>query len=129
MRSRLNRGDVRKAGQLKAKGLADKDIAAALGFSPQTLCRWIRHPETQLQRELGEELARAEWMFRQSLIGTITEAAGSRDWRAAAWLLARRYPKEFAEVRRVSIDTNEQVDDAGERLEAALAKMGFTTRE
>lgn len=129
MRSRLTKGDVRKAGELKAQGLADKDIAAALGFSPQTLCRWIRHPETHLQRELGEELSRAEWMFRQSLIGTITSAAGSRDWRAAAWLLARRYPHEFAEVRRVSIDAGEQESDAGERLEAALAKMGFKTRE
>ena len=53
-------------------------------------------PRTENQRELSEQLKKAEADYDNALLGIIAKAAQERDWKAAAWLMERRYPELYA---------------------------------
>lgn len=93
---------VERAVELKRKGLNDCDIAAAIGVCKQTFSKWINHPATKVQRELAEQLKKAESDYKAALLDTIKEAALAKNsfWTAAAWLLERKYPDEYSQNRR-----------------------------
>ena len=97
---------------LKAKGMHNKDICAAVGIHEATLYRWLNKPSCKLHRALGEEFKKAEARYKQELLESIRETALSkpRYWTAAAWLLERKYPDEFGrpETRKTAVE----VDDA-----------------
>lgn len=97
---------------LKAKGMQNKDICAAVGIHEATLYRWLNKPSCKLHRALGEEFKKAEARYKQELLESIRETALSkpRYWTAAAWLLERKYPEEFGrpETRKTAVE----VDDA-----------------
>lgn len=92
---------VKRAIQLKKGGANHKDIAAALGVCPQTFSRWINQPKTENQRELCEGLKKAEADYKNALLAIIAKSAETRDWKAAAWLLERKYPAEYARQDRI----------------------------
>lgn len=87
--------------------------ARAAGVSRSTLYDWLDKSHapnaTALLVELRERVdkARAEGQVR--LVAEISKAA-SNDWRAAAWLLARGYPDEWAQVRSSEDMTPEPVN-------------------
>lgn len=97
---------------LKAKGMHNKDICAAVGIHEATLYRWLNKPSCKLHRALGEDFKKAEARYKQELLDSIRETALSkpRYWTAAAWLLERKYPEEFGrpETRKTAVE----VDDA-----------------
>ena len=74
--------------------------ARAAGISRATLYRWLddaRKPRaSELHVELSERVAKARAEGQVRLVAEIANAA-STDWRAAAWLLARGYPEEWAQ--------------------------------
>jgi hypothetical protein len=93
------------------------ELAAAMGgVTRMTLYNWRRRGERALEvaaqagmavhkreapfAELAFSIQRAlaEWELKQ--IQAIAEA-GKRDWRAAAWLLERRYPDEYGPPGRL----------------------------
>ena len=92
---------VRKAVKLKKGGAPNKSIAMALNISESTFYRWTSTPKTKNQRELSEGLKKAEADYDNALLGIIAKAAQERDWKAAAWLLERKHPEQYArpEVR------------------------------
>ena len=98
---KLDKDGVMRAVQLKKGGAANKDIAAALGVCPQTFSRWINQPKTENQRELCEELKRADAESKNALLAIIAKAAKETDWKAAAFLLERKYPAEYARQDRI----------------------------
>lgn len=97
---------VDKAVELKRKGLNDCDIAAAIGVCKQTFSTWINHPKTKVQRELAEQLKKAESDYKAVLLNTIRDAALAKNsfWTAAAWLLERKYPEEYSVNRKCAED-------------------------
>lgn len=97
---------VEKAVELKRQGLNDCDIAAAIGVCKQTFSKWINHPETKVQRELSEQLKKAESDYKACLLNTIRDAALAKNsfWTAAAWLLERKYPEEYSQNRKSAED-------------------------
>ena len=63
--------------------------AAYAGIRPETLSRWLSRPESAYVN-FAQEVAKAEAMAEIRAVAVIREASRT-DWRAAAWLLERRY--------------------------------------
>jgi hypothetical protein len=82
------------------EGATYVQAAGAAGISHDTLTRWRRdNPEIDAAVQVAEHVAAARWL------GCIDRAA-DRDWKAAAWLLERRFPEIY---RRPVVEV---VDDA-----------------
>lgn len=110
---------IRRAVFLKKGGANNKDIAAALGVHERTFYKWLNEPKSDNQRQLGHELKKAEADYKNALLSIIAKNAQERDWKAAAWLLERKYPSEYAR-RTAILDGGEEkqtapriVDDIG----------------
>ena len=68
------------------------------------LSRWMQNHE-----KIDERVRGAEAQFADECLATVkTAAVQDKDWKAAAWLLSRRFPREFAEIKRT-----EAPDDGG----------------
>jgi len=78
-----------------AAGQARWPAAALAGISGNTLSRWISDDDA-----FALEVQRAEAQAVATALGTITKAAASGTWQAAAWWLERRYPAEWGRNRR-----------------------------
>lgn len=91
---------IEQAVELKRGGMSNKDMCACLGISETTLYKWIGRPSSKRQVELAEALKRTESDFKAALRSRII-GKSSDDWKAAAWMLERMYPTEYArpEVR------------------------------
>ena len=81
------------------RGLPYHLAAAAAGVSEATFHRWQRgeFPEDageELKQQFLEGLTRARGQAADRLTKQIHDAAKA-DWRAAAWILERRYPKDY----------------------------------
>lgn len=108
--------------KLKKAGCTNKDIAAALDVSESMFYRWINHPKTENQVQLGQSLKKTETDYKKSLQDIIYKAAKKRDWKAAAWLLERKYPQEFARIIRQPTQDDIETEDTGAYFsEAGLA--------
>ena len=98
---KLNKDVIARAVQLKKGGANNKDIAAAVGVTESTFSRWLHDPTSDYQRQLGQELKKAEADYKNALLAVIAKASRERDWKAAAWLLERKYPAEYARQDRI----------------------------
>jgi hypothetical protein len=80
-------------------GLPYHLAAEAAGISYQTFNEWQhgrfpRGADTQLKAEFSDQLTRARGGSALRLISIVNRAAPD-DWRAASWILERRFPKDF----------------------------------
>ena len=94
-RDKCTKQAIRDARRLKRSGANDCDIAAFLGVHPSTFSHWLNHPRTENQRQLCQALKRDETEYKGALLTIIAKSAQERDWKAAAWLLERKYPDEY----------------------------------
>ena len=94
-RARCTKEFIHEAERLRRNGATNKDIYTSLGIGESTFYRWCNEPKTAEQRELGETLKRAEADYKKQLRGRILKAA-DHTWQAAAWLLERQFPDEYA---------------------------------
>lgn len=125
-------------------GLPYHLAAEAAGISETTFYEWQRGEfprgaDKALKAQFSEELTRARGESALRLMALISSAAPD-DWRAAAWILERRFPKDFGRhvleltgehggpvqvevqaLQRVILKALEQHPDA--RLEVAAALM------
>ncbi len=62
-----------------------------------------------------EAEARAEVERKATLVGRIMDASGD-SWQAAAWLLERKYPQEYAKAQRIMDTTATAVLKAAKEL-------------
>jgi len=69
-----------------------------------TLHRWCEDDE-----ELALDVQAAIDVSQAVLIKAVTSAAFT-DWRAAAWMLERRWPNDFAAKRDVEVSVNNKSD-------------------
>lgn len=103
---RFNMQLAEKICELAAKGMYKKHIAAACGISQSTLKDWLNP-----YKRKGEDYDRFREMFAeaeakdvQTRIDRISAAAieDSKNWKADAWILERRYPLDFGERKHIS---------------------------
>jgi len=96
---------------LIANGSSRRVAARFVGCAPATITRMAaRDPE------FAEQLAHAEHKAEIKLLRSVQIAANDQKyWRAAAWLLERRNPEDFA-ARGARLFTAQQVSDMFTRL-------------
>lgn len=121
-REKLSNEGVKEAVKLTKMGLLDKDIAAYFNVTPETFSRWVNHPRTDNQRQLCQALKKAEVERKGALLGRILKAS-DETWQAAAWLLERRYPAEFAKPVRPVEDTH--LAKADENIKGFIDALGL----
>lgn len=114
-KEKLTKQGIEDALRLCRVGATDKDIAAYLGVAPETFSRWVNHPKTDNQRQLSQALKKGEVERKAALVGRIMDASGD-SWQAAAWLLERKYPQEFAKPQRIMDTTDTAVLKAAKEL-------------
>ena len=119
-----------------ASGAAFKVAANAGGISEPTLHNWIKRgkqgeePYALFMAEVNEARAVCE----VELITLIRRAAiegSAGEWRAAAWLLGRKFPERWSEKRQLEVSTPEQTST---QLVAGMfaqvqAHLGISTEE
>ncbi len=98
-------------------GLSLRLAAEAAGVSETTFHQWQRGEfprgaDRDLKVQFSEQLTRAKGESARRLTALISSAA-VEDWRAAAWLLERRFPADYGK----DADLHRRLDD----LERALA--------
>lgn len=101
---------IDKAAEMKRRGLTNRDICQAVGIAEQTFYRWINKPANRLHRSLSEALKKAEAEYKGELLESIMETATRQknpQWTAAAWLLERKHPDEYAQTTRKNEDAGE----------------------
>lgn len=88
------------------QGCSRRRAAQYVGCSPSTIRRTALRDAA-----FGEAMARAESQSEISCLTNVRKAAKKEQyWRAAAWVLERRYPEEYA-LRRPGTVTPEQMID------------------
>lgn len=78
-------------------GLSDKSSCNYACCSQDFFYEWMKH-----DIEFSEDVQRARGRFVALHQATIRKAA-QEDWKASAWLLARRQPEEYAERQTVEV--------------------------
>jgi hypothetical protein len=88
----------------RASGLTGADVAAGISAHRATLYRWLAEPDTEVKRALCDRLKKANVGFKRTMLVDIRDASGEgpENWAAAAWLLERKWPQEYARCKRVS---------------------------
>lgn len=84
--------------EIIAAGHTKQTACESIGIAPSTLYSWIARGERRKSKlciELVEEIRKAEAKAKMLFVETIKKAT-EKNWQAAAWLLERRWPDEFA---------------------------------
>jgi hypothetical protein len=85
------------------QGVPLKQAAAIAGVSYDTLNYWQNRGENESApeeyRQFCQLLRRSQAVAMQVHLSSICDAA-KRDWRAAAWMLERRFPEDFARTQQ-----------------------------
>ena len=111
-KSKLTNKMVEQAVEMKSHGMSNADICAGLGIAEGSFYRWLREDDTKLKRALSQGLKKAESQYKETLLQSIMATATREknpQWTAAAWLLERKYPDEYAQTTRKGEDTGEDV--------------------
>ena len=117
------------------KGHYDTTAARTAGIAPGTMKSWIdkgRKDEDGIYYEFALAVEVAHQKGEGFLVGKIIDAVDANDWRAAAWILERKYHKNWSKQSKVEVagpqggpirlapPTEEQITNAYvARLEAA----------
>lgn len=107
-------------------GLGPSQAAQLAGISSGTLSEWVRRGEGRDDRpaslefaKFAKDVTRAIAASESALISRI-HAATEKDWRAAAWLLERRWPDRWANTHRIEMRLQEELDAILDKLQASL---------
>lgn len=73
-----------------ADGLTQKEASMLAGIDEDTLCNWKRN-----NSDFSDKVAKSTIEYKQRLMNTIRKA-GEKDWKACAWLLERKYKRDFS---------------------------------
>ena len=99
-------------------GMTVKASARAVGIVPRTLLTWTERGEEELLEGLDTCYTRlviainradSEFVARNlQVISRTAQAGGKIGWCAAAWLLERTHPDDFAESKRLDIGVQQK---------------------
>jgi len=103
-------------------------VAEKLELTTETLRVWERD-----KPEFSAAIKKAELDRKESLLERIASAsscpAGLVDWKAAAWILERMYPKEFSLHNRIDLQAQAEVKLTNDQIRAELSELEQRERE
>lgn len=104
MRSKLDKETLDTMVSMKRRGFSNRDVCRAIGINEATFYRWMKR-DSGLHRAACKAIKKAEAEYKGELLELILGAAreSERNWCAAAWLLERKYPEEYARGRALSV--------------------------
>ena len=109
---------VEQAIEMKSHGMSNADICRGLGVSETAWYKWLKDPDSKVKVALVEGIKKAE---SQSIMATATREKNPQ-WTAAAWLLERKYPDEFAQTTRRVESEGEDVPQITLGVELKVAR-------
>jgi hypothetical protein len=93
---------------IRDTGASDSGAAARVSLHPSTVSRWKReHPDLAILLRSAREEFR---MAQLSIIFATAQAGHATSWRAAAWLLERIFPEDYAPRARERAQFQERFD-------------------
>jgi hypothetical protein len=79
---------------IREYGLSDSAAAVKTGMSASTIAQWKREfPEIEVKLQQAREECRSQYL---QIVMQAAQAENARGWRAAAWLLERLFPGDYA---------------------------------
>lgn len=85
-------------------GAPMQHAASYAGISESTFHVWLKSGRseegTPLERQFAFEIDKA---LAEVVVSGIARIAGSDDWRAHAWILERRFPRDFGQITRTEV--------------------------
>lgn len=90
--------------QALSLGNSRKQAAAFAGIGESTFRRWLQRGREEPEgvfREFRESVLEAEARAQIAAMACVTKAIRDGDWKAAAWMLERRVPEQFAPRSRL----------------------------
>lgn len=117
-------------------GLNQQDAAELAGVPLTTFYNWLRRGELEQNRlaqsprtkprpretvflEFWKSVKKAQIAFKQTHVKNIEQAA-PQHWQCSAWLLERRFPKEFGQRVLVRQQVERELEEVLDRLEQRL---------
>ncbi len=79
-------------------GMTQRDASMLAGISEDTLCIWKR-----TNSEFSEQMGQKAIEYKRKMMKRI-EKAGEKDWKATAWLLERKFKRDFSENPQLEKD-------------------------
>lgn len=123
MKPKLTQELAREAIKLVSGGASNADVIAWLGVAEGTFYAWLRDPQNDAQRALAQGIKKAETERKLWHLQRIHKAAEEGDWKASAWYLERRYPREYARTQRtIEMSRGSEVED--DALSKSLEELG-----
>ena len=137
-RSKLNAARQQIITDAVANGCSYAGAARAAGVTKQSVSLWMKQASDEIERRANGERAnrkktkyvdfldaikKAEGRAESELIASI-KGASKKTWTAAAWILERRWPKEYARIDRLLAQEFGN-DDEKQRLAALDSVIGI----
>lgn len=89
-----------------SNGMTQKDAGILAGVSEDTISLWKKQ-----KPDFSEKLLQKELEFKQSHILNIQIKAIEGTWQASAWLLERKFPKEFGQRHELDDEAKKHIAD------------------
>ena len=103
-----------------------RTAAAACNIDESTVYSWIRRGKAgeNPYAEFYDQLEQANAKVEQEALGKV-RAAGKKQWKAAAWILERRFPERYGQTVRIEAKVRSELRDAMLKLKAGLSAEEF----
>lgn len=108
-------------------GCHDEAAYVAAGISHQTFYRWLAEGDkakSGRKCEFRDAVTRARGKAESAAVQAIAEQ-GKKDWRAYAWILERRYSARWANVQRLEVMLEQELEGLLGILESGLEPDEF----
>ena len=102
------------------EGLTIKDACALAGINRSTYYSWLENGSEEWIQEIKEAESYAKAMLVQQIK---IDGTAKQDWRAAAWLLERRWPEDYGPKRELELNVGSTSDKGTELVTSMITQV------
>lgn len=133
--TKLTKEMINEVCKVIENGGSNADACAICCINPSTFYLWTSKAENDrmcgknsIYVEFSNELKKAESKYKIVHLNVINKAALKGDtWQASAWLLERKFPKEFARTDRIAV-AKEEDNGMMKDILSAVQNMGINNK-